>query len=155
MLFSGSVQDNIRLQRDDIDDEEMLRVAQLSGTHDFMAQLANGYALTLADRGEGLSGGQRQSIALARALAGRPPMLLLDEPTSAIDPNGETALIKRLEAELEGRTVLIVTHRPPLLKLVTRIILMDGGKIVADGPRDEILRRMGAIKPAPVTQAAQ
>jgi ATP-binding cassette subfamily C protein LapB len=98
--------------------------------------------LRLADRGEGLSGGQRQSIAIARALAGRPPILILDEPTSAMDTQTEQGLIKRLKAELKDRTLLVVTHRPTLLELVGRIIVVEGGRIVADGPRDEILKRI-------------
>jgi ATP-binding cassette, subfamily C, bacterial LapB len=142
VLLSGTVRDNIRLGHDAIDDDEMLRVAQISGTHDFMGRLANGYDLILSDRGESLSGGQRQSIAIARALAGRPKIVLLDEPSSAMDNQTEQALIQRLEDELKDRTVILVTHRLPLLKMVTRVILMDQGKIVADGPRDEILKKL-------------
>jgi ATP-binding cassette, subfamily C, bacterial LapB len=142
VLLSGTVRDNIRLGHDAIDDDEMLRVAQISGTHDFMGRLANGYDLILSDRGESLSGGQRQSIAIARALAGRPKIVLLDEPSSAMDNQTEQGLIQRLENELKDRTVILVTHRLPLLKMVTRVILMDQGKIVADGPRDEILKKL-------------
>ncbi len=141
-LLSGSVRENIGLDRADVDDAELLRAAQLSGTHEFMGRIANGYDLRLADRGEGLSGGQRQSIALARALAGRPPMLILDEPSSAMDDQTEMAMILRLESEVADRTLMLITHRMPLLKLVTRIILMDSGKILADGPRDEVLKRI-------------
>jgi ATP-binding cassette, subfamily C, bacterial LapB len=144
VLLSGSVRENIMLNRLLVNDEEMLRVAKISGTHDFMGRLANGYELKLADRGESLSGGQRQSIALARALAGRPKVVLLDEPTSAMDGQTETALIQRLEEELKDRTVLVITHRPPLLRLVDRIIVFDQGRIIADGPRDEVLKKLGA-----------
>lgn len=142
VLLSGSVRDNIVLERDHIDDEEMLRAARLSGTHDFMGRLANGYELRLADRGESLSGGQRQSIAIARALAGKPSILLLDEPTSAMDAQTEVALIERLQRETADRTALIITHRLPLLKLVSRIIVIGDGKVVADGPRDAILKQL-------------
>jgi ATP-binding cassette subfamily C protein LapB len=110
-LFSGSVRDNIALGDPEIDDEELLRLARLSGTHDFVGQLANGFDLRLADRGEGLSGGQRQSIAIARALGRRPPVMIFDEPTSAMDSQSENALVSRLEAELRDRTFLLVTHR--------------------------------------------
>ncbi len=144
VLLSGSVRENIILNRLLVTDEEMLRVSKVSGTHDFMGRLANGYELKLADRGESLSGGQRQSIALARALAGRPKVVLLDEPTSAMDGQTETALIQRLEEELKDRTVLVITHRPPLLRLVSRIIVFDQGRIIADGPRDEVLKKLGA-----------
>ena len=142
VLLTGSVRENIALGRSEVSDEELLRAAELSGTHGFIGQIANGYDLKLADRGEGLSGGQRQSIALARALAGRPQVLLFDEPSSAMDPQSETLLIQRLNQELAGRTMVLVTHRPPLLQLVARIILVDGGKIVQDGPRDEVLKQI-------------
>jgi len=146
VLLTGSVRENIALGRAGIDDEEMVRAAQISGTHQFMGQLANGYDLRLADRGEGLSGGQRQSIAIARALAGRPPILVMDEPSSAMDAQTESALIQRLQEELKGRTLILITHRPPLLQLVKRIILMDQGKIVSDGPRDNVLKQI--MRPA-------
>jgi ATP-binding cassette subfamily C protein LapB len=142
VLMSGSVRENICLDREAVDEEEMLRVATLTGAHDFMGKLANGYDLRLADRGESLSGGQRQSISLARALAGRPPIVVLDEPTSAMDNQTEMTLIQRLEKELADRTVIIITHRLPLLRLVNRIILIDQGKVMADGPRDAVLKSL-------------
>lgn len=141
VLLTGTVRENIVLDHL-IDDEELLRIARISGTHDFMGRMANGYDLRLADRGESLSGGQRQAIAIARALAGRPSLLVFDEPTSAMDVQSEAALIARLDAELKDRTLLLITHRPSLLKLVGRVILVDGGRIVADGPRDAILQQM-------------
>ena len=142
VLLSGSVRENILLQRPGINDDEMLRAAKLSGTHGFIGQIANGYDLRLADRGEGLSGGQRQSIGLARALAGQPPILVFDEPTSAIDSTSEAQLIESLREELRGRTLVLITHRPSLLQLVDRVIVIDGGKVVADGPRDNILQQI-------------
>jgi ATP-binding cassette subfamily C protein LapB len=148
VLLTGSVRENIALGRPGIGDEEMVRAAQISGTHQFMGQIANGYDLRLADRGEGLSGGQRQSIAIARALAGRPPIMLMDEPSSAMDAQTESALIQRLQEELKGRTLILITHRPPLLQLVQRIILMDQGKIVSDGPRDSVLKQIMRPKAA-------
>ena len=141
VLLSGTIRENIILERDGIDDTEMLRVAHLSGTHEFIGSIANGYDLKLADRGDSLSGGQRQSIALARALAGRPPVLVFDEPTSAMDSTSEAQLLQRLEGEAEGRTVLLITHRPALLRLATRIVVVEAGRIVVDGPRNEVLRR--------------
>lgn len=141
-LFTGSVRENIVLGREQVDDAEMLRVAELTGAHAFLGQIANGYDLRLADRGEGLSGGQRQAIAIARALAGSPKVVLLDEPTSAMDQQTESALIQRLATELKDRTLVLITHRPQLVALVTRIILLDKGRVIADGPRDEILARL-------------
>jgi ATP-binding cassette subfamily C protein LapB len=142
VLLTGSVRENIQLGRSRVNDEELVRVSEISGTHQFMGQIANGYDLRLADRGEGLSGGQRQSIAIARALAGRPPIVVLDEPSSAMDAQTEGALIQRLQEELKGRTTILITHRPPLLALAQRIILLDQGKIVSDGPRDTVLKQI-------------
>jgi ATP-binding cassette subfamily C protein LapB len=153
VLLTGSVRENIGLGRSHVDDDELLRSAELSGTHSFMGSIANGYDLRLADRGEGLSGGQRQSIALARALAGRPPVLVFDEPTSAMDAQTETALIQRLRDELKGRTLVLITHRPPLLALVSRILLIERGRVALDGPRDEVLKQI-TRQQTPPTKAA-
>ena len=139
-LLTGSVRENISLGEPAVDDEAVLRAAKLSGTHDFIGQVPNGYDLKLADRGEGLSGGQRQSIAIARALAHERPILLFDEPTSAMDIQSENGLIARLEPELRGKTVVLVTHRQSMLRLVDRIIILDKGKVVAAGPRDDVLK---------------
>lgn len=147
-LLTGSVRENVALGREAIDEAELLRACEVSGTHQFLGQIANGYDLRLADRGESLSGGQRQSIAIARALAGSPPIVILDEPTSAMDAQTEAGLIGRLKAELKDRTVVVITHRPPLLELVGRIIVLDRGRIVADGPRDAVLKQISRQKAA-------
>jgi ATP-binding cassette, subfamily C, bacterial LapB len=144
-LLTGSIRDNIRLGRAD-DDEEMLRVSQIAGAHDFIATLPHGYDLKLSDRGEGLSGGQRQSIALARAMYGSPPIMVLDEPTSAIDTDTEATLVNRLKQELAGRTLILVTHRPSLLALVDRVILMSRGRLIVDGRPDEIGKKISLLK---------
>ncbi|MDG5747689.1 type I secretion system permease/ATPase [Qipengyuania sp. XHP0207] len=141
-LFSGTIRENIGLGRAAVDDEEMLRAARISGTDLFASRIPRGYDLRLVDRGEGLSGGQRQSIAIARALAGRPPVLVMDEPSSAMDAQTEADLITRLKDELDDRTLVVVTHRQPLLALVDRIIVIDEGKVVADGPRDAVLAKL-------------
>lgn len=148
VLMTGSVRENIMLGRPGIDDAEMLRASALSGTHQFMGQIANGYDLKLADRGEGLSGGQRQSIAIARALAGKPQMLVFDEPSASMDTQTEQGLIERLQNEVQGRTMVLVTHRPPLLQLVQRIIVMERGRIAMDGPRDKVLQQLTRPKVA-------
>ncbi|OYU13848.1 MAG: type I secretion system permease/ATPase [Alphaproteobacteria bacterium PA4] len=142
VLLSGSIRDNIALGDPAISDAEVLRASRLAGAHDFIGQLPDGYDRQLADRGEGLSGGQRQALAIARALAGTKPMLLMDEPTSAMDSQSEADLIDRLADDLDGRTLLLVTHRQSLLRLCTRIIMVDGGRIIADGPRDDVLRAL-------------
>ncbi|WP_188946518.1 ATP-binding cassette domain-containing protein, partial [Polymorphobacter multimanifer] len=143
VLFSGSIADNIRLEGPLVTDADVLTASRLAGSDGFIGALPGGYDTPLADRGEGLSGGQRQSIALARALARPRPMLLLDEPTSALDQVSEAALIDRLEDQLSGQTLLIVPHRQSLLRLATRVIVMDGGRLVASGPRDAVLHSLG------------
>ena len=148
VLLTGSVRENIELGREGVDQEELLRVGEISGTHDFIGHIANGYDLKLADRGEGLSGGQRQAISLARALATSPRMLVMDEPSSAMDAQTESRLIERLKGELVDRTFIIITHRPPLLQLVDRIILIDRGKVTMDGPRDNVLSELMKPKAA-------
>jgi ATP-binding cassette subfamily C protein LapB len=147
MLFSGTIAENIRLEDPDVDDAAILAASRLSGADQFIGQLPRGYDLKLSDRGEGLSGGQRQAIALARALARPRPILLLDEPTSALDMASETALIDRLEVHVasldEPPTMVIVTHRPSLLRLATRVVLMEEGRIAMSGPPAEVLRALG------------
>ena len=143
VLFSGSIADNIRLDDPRVTDEAILGASRLAGADQFIGQLPRGYDLKLSDRGEGLSGGQRQTLALARALALPRPILLLDEPTSALDIATETALIDRLQSGLSGQTLLIVTHRQSLLRLATRVVLMEEGRIAMSGPTAEVLCALG------------
>lgn len=142
-LFSGTVRDNIAIGAIRPRDADVLDAARLAGADDFVSRHPAGYDLVLSERGEGLSGGQRQAITLARALIGRPPILLLDEPTSAMDVQNEAAVIARLKAELADRTVIVITHRTSLLELVDRVIVIEDGKVAADGPKS-ILTRGGA-----------
>ena len=148
VLLTGSIRENIALGRDTVDEEEMLRAARVSLAHDFISTFPAGYDLRLADRGEGLSGGQRQSIAMARALAGKPPILIFDEPTSSVDTETEGRLMENLRHEIEGRTLILITHRPTLLALVGRVILMSRGRIVMDGTPEQITGRVREIAPA-------
>lgn len=141
-LFSGSVRENILMRAPEASDDDLLQVAKAAGVHDFVGGRPNGYHLRLADRGEGLSGGQKQSIAIARALVGDPSIIVMDEPTSAMDINTENALTSRLKPLFEDKTLVLITHRGTLLKLVDKIILMDQGRIVSAGPRDDVLKSM-------------
>lgn len=147
-LLTGTIRDNILLQREAVEEEEMVRAAKVSLAHDFITRFPHGYDLELADRGEGLSGGQKQSIALARALVGRPPILIMDEPTSSVDTDTERRLMENLQSEFEGRTLILITHRPSLLRLVDRIIMMSGGTIVMDGTPDSVRNQVAEIRTA-------
>lgn len=139
-LFTGTVRDNIAIGAVRPRDGAILDAAKIAGVEDFVSRHPSGYDLMLAERGEGLSGGQRQAIALARALVGRPPILLMDEPTSAMDVQTEATVIGRLKADLGPRTMVIVTHRTALLELVDRVIVIDDGRVAFDGDKAQMLR---------------
>lgn len=140
-LFSGSVRDNIAIGAYGVRDEEVLAAARASGADHFISRDPAGYDLQLKERGEGLSGGQLQSITLARALVGRKPILLLDEPTSAMDAQTELEIIQNLRVFAADKTLIVITHRPALLDLVDRVILINNGEVAADGPKSELRRK--------------
>ncbi len=135
-LFSGTVRENIASGSVRPRDDELIRAGRIAGVEDFIARHPRGYDQPVAERGEGLSGGQRQAIALARALIGHPPVLLLDEPTSAMDVKSESEIIRRLKKTTPDTTMIIVTHRTSLLELVDRVIVIEDGKIAMDGPKN-------------------
>ena len=131
-LFSGTVKENLQMGFYEYDDAHVLNIAKISGVDDFVASHPQGYDLELRERGEGLSGGQRQSINLARALLHDPNLLVLDEPTSSMDTATEKSVIGRLKVWAGTRTLVMVTHRNTLLELADRVLVMDQGAVVAD-----------------------
>lgn len=137
-LFMGTIKDNITVGEQYATDEEILRAAKVAGLNDFLGKHEAGYDLTVGERGEGLSGGERQSVTLARALLSDPNILMLDEPTNLMDKQTEQAFMKNLEKSIKGKTLLIVTHKISLLRLVERVIIIENGQIIADGPKEEI-----------------
>jgi ATP-binding cassette subfamily C protein LapB len=147
-LMSGTVRENIVMGRQSAGDAEVLRVAEIAGVHDFMRRHPLGYDAPVGERGEGLSGGQRQAVALARTLLMDAPVLILDEPTNAMDSGTEDRVLKNLEEHCRDRTLVIVTHKPALLKLVSRLVVMEQGRVVMDGPRDQVLQALAAGKVA-------
>lgn len=155
VLFQGTVRQNICVAHPQATDREILEAAHISGTNDFMRTHPQGYGLHVSERGSSLSGGQRQSISVARALLRNPNILVMDEPTSSMDTQSEALLVKRLKALLPGRTIVLITHRPTLLELVDRLIVMDEGQVVADGPKDVVLRQLqsGAVPAAQAQNA--
>ncbi|WP_206378396.1 type I secretion system permease/ATPase [Sneathiella limimaris] len=139
-LFQGTVRQNITMGHPQADDEMILKAAKMAGVHDFISRHPHGYDLKVGEKGATLSGGQRQSMGIARALLPNPPILMFDEPTSSMDLNSERQFISRLKKFAENKTLVLVTHRTSLFSVVDRIIVLGHGKVVADGPRDEILK---------------
>lgn len=151
MLFYGSLRDNLVASDPLATDDAILRAIRIAGIEDLINRHPEGVAMQVGERGARLSGGQKQSVGIARAVLHEPSMLLLDEPSSAMDNATEQALKRRLTEFLQGRTAVVVTHRTSLLDLVDRIIVMDSGRIVADGPKDQVVKalREGRIGKAP------
>ncbi|HZX50598.1 type I secretion system permease/ATPase [Pseudomonas sp. XK-1] len=141
-LFSGTLRDNLVSGARYVEDELVLQASELAGVHEFARLHPKGYELQVGERGQNLSGGQRQNIALARALLLDPPILLLDEPTSAMDNSGEERLKQRLSAVIGTKTLLLVTHRASMLSLVDRLIIVDRGQIIADGPKGSVMEAL-------------
>ena len=139
MLFYGSVRDNIALGAPFADDAAVLRAAEIAGVTEFINRHPSGFDMPVGERGEGLSGGQRQSIAVARALLLDPPVLVLDEPTNSMDNSSEERFKTKLGEIIKDKSLILVTHRASLLSLVDRVLVMDQGNLVADGPREQIL----------------
>jgi len=143
-LFFGSVRQNITMGHETAPDRAVLRAAELSGVMEFLKDSQAGLDTQVGERGEALSGGQRQAVAIARSLLYDPPILVLDEPTASMDPASENRLKKRLGEICENKTVMLITHKGAMLDLVDKLILIDRGRLVAYGPKDEVIRKLQA-----------
>lgn len=141
-FFSGSIQSNILLGAEETGEEELDRVVKLSGLDLFMQQTGQGLDTEVGENGQRLSGGQKQAISLARAIVRNPRLVILDEPTTGMDSALEGRVKTALLEFMQDRTFIMVTHRTGLLSMVNRLVVLDRGKIIADGPRDEILRQL-------------
>jgi ATP-binding cassette subfamily C protein LapB len=141
VLFRGSVRDNISAGIPHATEEAILNAAKIAGVHDFISRHPMGYDAPVGEQGLGLSGGQRQAIALARAFLINPHILVCDEPTNAMDMQAEEAFRKYIEG-MKDVTLVIITHKHALLPLVDRIILLDHGKLIMDGPRDKVIEAL-------------
>jgi ATP-binding cassette subfamily C protein LapB len=139
LLFQGSVRDNIAMGAPFADDAMILEAAKLAGVHEFVSSHPQGYDWMVGERGQALSGGQRQAIGLARALITNPRILILDEPTSMMDMQAEKMFMHRLGTVLADKTMILITHRPTLLSLVNRVVILGNGKIVKDESKDDVL----------------
>ncbi len=141
-LMWGTLRENITFGLPHADDSAVLAAIETAGFAEFVNRHPRGLDMPVGERGESLSGGQRQSVGIARAVLHNAPILLLDEPTSAMDFSTEAQITQRLSAFAQGKTVVLVTHRTSLLSMVQRVIVVDHGKVVADGPRDRILEAL-------------
>ena len=150
-LLNGTIKDNIVLGAPEATDAHVLFASRLVGLDEFVRTLPHGYDLVVGEGGERVSGGQRQAVALARAFVREPAIALLDEPTSAMDQGTEELIKHRLAHALQGKSLVLITHRPSLLSLVDRLIVLDRGKIIADGPRDQVMKAMmqGQLRAVP------
>jgi ATP-binding cassette subfamily C protein LapB len=142
VLFSGTVRQNLTMGAPHADDAAMLRAAQLVGLDEHVNRHPKGFDMPVGERGDALSGGQKQAVALARALLEDPPIMLLDEPTAAMDIGSEEQFKARLARVLAGRTLIIVTHRESMLTLVDKLIVMDGGRAMIGGPKADVLKAL-------------
>ena len=147
VLFSGSIRDNIMMGNPDASDADLLEAAKQSGVEAFVAALPGGFDFPLSERGRELSVGMRQSVAIARALIGKPNILLMDEPTAPLDAQAEAAMVASLDTATRGLTTIFITHRGAMLQLADKVLAVENGRIAAFGPRDEVM------KPAPVDVA--
>ena len=143
-LFYGSLRENITFGMPHARDDAIVAAAETAGLSEFVQRHPQGFDMPVGERGELLSGGQRQGVGIARAVLHNAPLLLLDEPTSAMDFSTEALVTQRMQAFTEGKTVVLVTHRTSMLSFVDRVIVVDQGKIVADGPRERIMQALAA-----------
>ncbi|WP_372832653.1 ATP-binding cassette domain-containing protein, partial [Pontibacterium sp.] len=138
-LFYGTLKENLVLANTQVSQGALDRAVKLADLSDFINRHPQGFDMNVGERGEFLSGGQRKAVTLARAVIHNPPLLLLDEATGSMDHTSEAAILSHLEQFAKGKTMLLTTHRTSMLQLVDRIIVLDGGQVVADGPRDNVM----------------
>jgi len=145
----------VMMGRANLDAAKLAEVARVTGLDRVVAAHPQGWELSVGEMGGLLSGGQRQLVALARCLITKPQILLMDEPTSSMDAQSEVMFLRQLKEAAGTRTLIMVTHRPAVLELVDRVMVVDGGRVVLDGPKAAVLAALSGIKPsAPAAQRA-
>ncbi len=143
VLFSGTVRDNIILKSPHADDAAIIEAAKIGGVNGFTDRHPMGMDLQVGERGFSLSGGQRQSVAVAMGFIEPSPIVLLDEPTNSMDFNTEVMVIANLKKATKKTTTLIITHKPSILDIVDRVLVMDKGRVFMEGPKEEVLAKLG------------
>lgn len=141
-LFMGTIKDNITIGEQFATDEEVVKVSEVTGVNDFIEKHEEGFDLVVGERGEGLSGGEKQSVTLARALISNPNILMLDEPTNSLDQQSEKQFLSRIKSVMQDKTLLVVTHKTSLLELVDRVIIIDDGQVVTDDTKEKVFKRL-------------
>jgi len=147
-LFRGTVKENIVIQAPYANDAAVIKAAYISQTEDFVNLHPKGFDMEVGERGDGLSGGQRQSIAVARAFLVDNPLIIMDEPSNSMDNTTELKLLNSLKVALADKTTILVTHKSTLLALVDRLLVIDQGRVVMDGAKEEVLARLNPKKKA-------
>ena len=142
-IFQGTLRENVAFGRKDAYDQEIIKALEDAGLDEWLEMLPKGLDSTLGDMGSALSGGQRQRIAMARCMLHDAPLFLLDEATSALDNQTEREVLETLDRQLEDKTALLVTHRLSALRGITRVVVMDQGRIVEDGTPQELMEKKG------------
>ena len=143
-VFGGTIRDNLVMGASEITDEEIIELCRISGLSDVLKTVPNGLSFQLSENGKELSGGQRQLLALARAFSTKPNYLFFDEPTSAMDPRNEKNFVSNMASFAANKTMVVVTHRKPILALTSRLIVIEQGNVVLDGRKDEVLKKLAA-----------
>ena len=141
ILFGGTIRDNIGYGRLDATPEEIIEAAKMANAHDFISAMPHGYDSTVGERGLTLSGGQRQRIGIARAVVRNSPILILDEPTAALDTESEKVVMEALERLMKGRTVITIAHRLSTIRDADKIVVLKGGFVAEEGTHDELIKR--------------
>jgi subfamily B ATP-binding cassette protein MsbA len=143
VLFRGTIRENIAYGRPGATDDEIVAAAKIANADEFITRMPHGYDSMVGERGDTLSGGQRQRIGIARAVVRNSPIMILDEPTAALDPESEALVIEALRRLMQGRTVIMIAHRLSTIRDADKIIVLKEGVVAEQGSNDELIAQGG------------